>query len=286
MSDDCDYSFVFVCQSGELEIKSLLLAASLRQHLPSDTGLIAAIPSPSSVWGDVSDLTYDQLDELRVTCQPIENMISNKYPIGNKLSAIGVETDADFTVFLDSDILCLSPFSPQKEFCAQYCVKPADRFTYNNSEAWEELYRIFDLPLPVEKIKATESNENMWPYYNAGVISVKNGMEFSRLWAKCCQKIFDCDDIPDKLPWLDQLGLPIVMKLLNQSPFELTEKLNYPAHIKPMHSSDYPHLCHYHFPFVIAREPRLMRAVHDILMAYPKIEKTLKKDISWGEVLP
>ena len=37
--------FVFVCQQGELELKALLLALSLKRHLRFHAELVAAVPS-------------------------------------------------------------------------------------------------------------------------------------------------------------------------------------------------------------------------------------------------
>ena len=80
------YCFVFVCQQGELEIKSALLAASLKHFLRCRHELVAALPEPEAVWGRPSDATLALLDQLGVRQVPINNPISPDYPIGNKLA--------------------------------------------------------------------------------------------------------------------------------------------------------------------------------------------------------
>ena len=51
------FCFVFVCQSGELEIKATLLAASLRRQFGRRVDLVAAIPQPEVRWGKISETT-------------------------------------------------------------------------------------------------------------------------------------------------------------------------------------------------------------------------------------
>jgi hypothetical protein len=109
------WSFVFVCQAGELEIKSMLLATSLQRFLRCNYELVAAIPQPTSQWGQISASTQALMQTLGVRSVPITNSIDLNYPIGNKVACLGIESSADKIVFLDSDILCLREFSPQNQ---------------------------------------------------------------------------------------------------------------------------------------------------------------------------
>ncbi len=53
-----------MCQAGELELKALLLVASLRHHnLDINAELIAAIPD-ENLWGEVSQSTKSLLTRL------------------------------------------------------------------------------------------------------------------------------------------------------------------------------------------------------------------------------
>ena len=67
------FAFVFVCQAGELEIKALLLAASLHRHLHGEFELVAAVPTPADIWGELSAPTRDQLQAFGATIAPIAN---------------------------------------------------------------------------------------------------------------------------------------------------------------------------------------------------------------------
>jgi len=67
------YCFVFICQQGELEIKSMLLAASLKENLQCDYELVSAIPQPESRWGKISENAEKLIDQLGIRKVTIEN---------------------------------------------------------------------------------------------------------------------------------------------------------------------------------------------------------------------
>src|SRR5829696_3659607 len=89
------YAFVFVCQAGGLENKSLLLAASLKRHLRCDYELIAAVPAPAERWGTLSHDTEGLLKEFGVRVEPVTNDVDPDYPIGNKVACMRLATRAD-----------------------------------------------------------------------------------------------------------------------------------------------------------------------------------------------
>jgi len=273
------YCFIFVCQQGELEIKSMLLAASLKRYLRCEYKLVAAIPQPVSRWGTISDDTQALMQTLRIRSVPITNNIDENYPIGNKVACLGIETSADKIVFLDSDILCLREFSPQFE--APFNAKPTDLATFTD---WQPVYDLFQLPLPDWRMISTTSGDLMLPYFNAGVIAIQNGLGFGQLWEDCCRKIDAAASITNKRPWLDQIALPITVSLLNLKHNCLDERFNYPAHLKPLPQS-LPFLAHYHWASVIRREPRLNQLVVELVKDYPVLQKFLLNMPEWAQLL-
>ena len=284
------WSFVFVCQAGELEIKSMLLAASLRQFLRCDYELVAAIPQPINQWGQIAASTQALMQTLGVRSVPITNSIDLNYPIGNKVACLGIESIADKIVFLDSDILCLREFSLNNQelakiFQVPFAAKPADLATFTrDSQLWQQIYDLFQLPLPQWRVIATVSGELMWPYFNAGVIAIANGMDFAQVWQQCCQQIDAHPTIPNKRPWLDQIALPIAVNKLNLKHNCLDERFNYPAHLKPL-PTHLPIWCHYHWPTVIRREPQLNQLVVKLAKTYPELQALLLSSPSWAQLL-
>lgn len=285
------WSFVFICQAGELEIKSMLLAASLKHFLRCDYECVAAIPQPVSQWGQISASTQALMQTLGVRSVPITNPIDLNYPIGNKVACLGIESTADKIVFLDSDILCLREFSPKTQrelaeiFQAPFAAKPADLATFTrDAQSWQPVYELFQLPLPQWRVIATVSGELMLPYFNAGVIALSNGINFAPVWQQCCQQIDAQPTIANKRPWLDQIALPIAVSKLNLKHHCLDERFNYPAHLKPL-PTHLPIWCHYHWPTVIRREPRLNQLVVKLATTYPQLKTLLLSSPPWAQLL-
>jgi len=283
------YCLVFVCQSGELEVKSLLLASSLKRYLQGDYECVAAIPQPATRWGPLSANTQTLLNKLNIRTVAITNRIDDNYPIGNKVDCLGIETTAPRLIFLDSDILCLRKCHLAHWFSAPFSAKPADLATLTyDLRRWQRIYQLFDLPFPTERLLATVSGELMLPYFNSGVIGIQTGLGFSAVWEDCC-RVIDADSaITDKRPWLDQLALPMALMKLNLPHHSLDERLNYPAHLKPLPPSSAfssPVLCHYHWPSVIRREPGLKQLVNDLVNVYPLLKPMLLAVPEWAPVL-
>jgi len=279
--------FVFVCQQGELEIKSMLLAASLKRYLRGKFECVAAIPQADSRWGIISEETRALMQTLGVRLVPITNPIHEDYPIGHKVACLDIDTFADRIVFLDSDILCLSEFWFESQ--SPFSAKPADLPTFTQNVAvWQQVYDLCHLPLPDQRIISSVSGELMLPYFNSGVIAVQNGLGFAKVWAECCQTIDIETSITNKRPWLDQIALPIAVAKLNLAYDCLDERFNYPAHLKPLPkspNSQKPFLCHYHSPEVLRREPQLHQFVTELVATYPILKKKLLEWPEWAQLL-
>ncbi|GEM_PF-520505 len=279
--------FVFVCQQGELEMKSMLLAASLKRYLRGEFECVAAIPQPDSRWGIISEETRALMQTLGVRLVPITNPINDNYPIGHKIACLGIDTSADKIVFLDSDILCLSEFRFDSQ--SPFSAKPADLPTFTQNVAvWQQVYDLCQLPLPDQRVISSVSGELMLPYFNSGVIAVQNGLGFAKVWAECCQTIDIETSITNKRPWLDQIALPMAVAKLNLAYDCLDERFNFPAHLKPLPKSpdsQKPFLCHYHSPSVLRREPLLNQLVTELVETYPILKKRLLDSPEWAQLL-
>jgi hypothetical protein len=297
-------AFVFVCQLGELEIKSMLLAASLKHFLQGDYELVAAIPQPANHWGTLSEKTQALMQILKIRSQPIVNNINKNYPIGNKVACLGIDTSADQIVFLDSDILCLREFN--FPFNPPFSAKPADLNLFSSDiTVWKQIYDLFNLPLPYQRVMASTSGELMVPYFNAGVIAIQNGIALKPVWEECCQIIDATHSITNKRPWLDQIALPVALARLNLDYHCLDERFNYPAHHKPLtkfHTpipttpfsfqstpkkgmeNFSPFLCHYHWASVIRREPRLNQLVKELAETYPILKTLILASEPWAQL--
>lgn len=288
------FAISFVCQRGDLEVKALLLAASLRRWLTCDADLIACIPGPESRWGAVAAETLRGLDGLGVRTLPIRNAIDEAYPIGNKVTCLDVDTDADRMVFLDSDILCMEPFDPGDRFARGFNAKPADAIGFADDPAdWRRLYGVFGLEGPDRRVVTTVAGQLICPYFNAGVVGAPARSGLGGLWAECCRTLAADDglwndrSLPPRWPFLDQVALPLAVARAGLDILPLGERLNFPANLRPLAAASGagPILCHYHRPDVIRREPRLVDLVADLLDRHPALGTAMAAEPDWCRVV-
>jgi hypothetical protein len=279
------YAFVFVCQAGEIETKALLLAASLKRALRGEHELIAAVPTPAEIWGELSPDTRAQLHEFGVRIVPIENPIDPDYRIGNKLACIDVPTNADKIVFLDSDILCLRDFGDPSCLRVPFAAKPADLRTFAAAaETWAPLYAAVHVELPPLRLPTTVSGEFGLAYFNSGVIFVDNGLKFGQAWIDCANTIRGTPTMREQRHWLDQAALPLAVHRLGLAYTALDERYNFPAHLKPL-TEEPPFFCHYHWPRIVQRAPLLLDLVRDLARAHPAIARVMAREPEWTPLL-
>jgi hypothetical protein len=278
---DRRYAFIFVVQKGELELKSLLLAASLRRFLRCDYELIGAVPGPIEEWGAPADRTIAILRAMNVRMVSISNPFKQKYPIGNKVSCLSVPTNADKRVFIDSDIVAMRDFTDQDRFHVPFNAKPADKQTFSSdTEKWRAVYDAANVSFPSLRMPSSTSREFAPPYFNSGFVAVDSRIEFGKAWTECCQRIYALDLISNK-KFVDQIALPVALAQLGLAFDCLDERYNYPAHLKPLSGPELPYFCHYHTAAVLAREPALRDLVHTLADEYSGIRDVLNENITW-----
>ncbi len=280
------YCFVFVCQQGELETKSMLLAASLRRFLRCEHELVAALPQPEAHWGKPAAATLDLLESLGARRVQITNPIGPDYPIGNKLACLNIETAADKIVFLDSDMLCLREFHHTRRFERGFNAKPADMRTFGAEPGeWARVYDALGLAFPAVPVVATVSGQTMPPYFNAGMVAVRRDAGLGAAWVECARAIDANAAIRNQRPWLDQIALPAALARLGLEGDCLDERFNYPAHLKPLDANALPYFCHYHSPGVLRREPMANALVVALAGEYPALRQAIELDHDWRALL-
>ena len=271
-------SVVFVCQAGELEVKAVLLAASLR-HFNPQLELVAAVPT-ESLWGVLKPHTRTLLATLNVRLMPIESPFGQDYLIGNKIAAMALPVSGAQVLFLDSDILCLQSISSEFAGPPALRAKPADGANWGSPEAWRAAYGSVQAPVPAWRVQALVGGDVMMPYFNAGVVAVPNNQRFAECWLDTARVIDASDAVTEKRPWLDQIALPVAAARLELPCVALTKACNYPAHILPRGSHEAT-LCHYHWPKVIAQEPRLLACLGALVGRWPSLRALFEFDSAW-----
>jgi hypothetical protein len=276
----------FVVHKGYLEIQGILLAASIRFHNGSDYDLFVATPSfLGGVENGLNKDTYEFLSRLGVKFIETENLFEQNYLIGNKFGCLNQLEGYKKKLFLDTDIICMGKLDLPQIKHNQIAIKPADRKTYTwSDEDWKSAYREFSqTTAPVEMVKSSCFHEQMYPYFNAGVIYLNSERDFGNEWQQLSLKLDKNNNYQNKRPWLDQLALPLIIKKLDLNVVLLSEQLNFPANIKHQISSKVQ-LVHYHHPKNIARNQYILKNINRLISAFPELSALLSSHAEWDNI--
>ena len=284
---DPTLAFVFVCQSGETEIKALMLAASLRRHCGPDVELIAAVPAPPAVWGDLSEPTRATLDQLNVRQAPIESPIDADSGHANKIACLALPARASTLVFLDSDMLCLGTPDPRDLARAPLCVKVADLrvFPEGNSE-WTDAFAAAGVPKPSRLVETSVDELPSPPFYNTGVVAIEATLApvVGEVWDNF-SRILRARRGGSKTPDLsDQIGFAIALEKLKLIPNELETRFNHPVQLVPLDDEAPPIFARYRNASVIAREPLLLESVRSLYAEYPRLKQVGEAHEGWKQL--
>lgn len=275
---------VFVCQKGELELKSILLAWSLRKTHGENIKLLAAIPDYKD-WSNISAETKALFGDFSVEIQLFTPIFGETYPIGNKISALGLLPPNELGCFLDSDMLSLSEWEIKQVLAS--CVsaaKPADLGTWGGVHEWENVYKLASMPMPERRVSLTVSSTLSLPYFNAGFIATRDPFGLSNQWREHAVLLNSKEaNIENKYPWLDQISLPLAMQKIGGW-LAVSEFYNFPAHLRTLNNKAVG-VCHYHNPGVILREPRLRELFETAIKEIPLIAKVAMKHSNWNSLL-
>lgn len=205
-------TMVFVVHAGELEIKSAVLAASLRKRFGFSMDIIAACPSGKADWGVPSDASRRLYERLGIPLLPMDSPFGPEYPIGNKFAALALGPAVGHTLFLDSDMICVDAFEADMLCRFDAALKPADMaLVAKQNDYWQRIYAHGGSALPGDRVVTTCSGEAMPAYYNAGFILVRDARRFAEVWYRLAERVHADPLITNKMPWLDQLTLPVAL---------------------------------------------------------------------------
>lgn len=283
-----EYSFVFVCQKGDLEIKAMLLAASLQRFVSCSFEMVAAVPQPESRYGALDGATTKMLQDLGTRFAAITNEVDPTYPIANKISAMAIGTSGRRRIFLDTDIIATRTLAVEPQLDVAFGAVPAAQLTWGRDTAdWDRAYALYGLTTPPVRVRTVRTNEEMAPYYNAGFILAREDVadDLARMWLDCARTIDREPAIDDKRPWLDQIALPIAITRLGLPHHFLDESFNCPPDPRQLASDSPPYFCHYHNLVALKRVPALNRLVRELADEYPALRERFLSHKVWRDVL-
>ena len=282
------YSFVFVCQKGDLEIQAMLLAASLQRFVSCPYEVVVAIPQPTPRYGSPAPSTLRLLESLGARFAQISNQIDPTYPIANKISAMAVSTNGRRRIFLDSDMMCITPFSGDSRLDVEYGATPAARLTWGKEPSdWDKVYELFGLTTPTIRMKTVSTAQDSPPYYNAGFIVAGKDVAdaLAHTWLECARVIDRNPMIPNTRPWLDQIALPVAVTRLGLSHNVLDEIFNFPGNSKLLSLDPPAYFCHYHTLLALKRLPVLNEVFRELTGRHAALRERVMSHRLWRDVL-
>jgi hypothetical protein len=247
-------TYFFVMDGSNFEAPAILLAESLRDTLGDGPDIIAYTPEDKI--GLIHGVTRKVLEDLGVEIRGFnagQVEWSPKYPHGNKILASCERRHTDLSVFLDTDVICVSPpdFDSVDLNTSLFAVPEGVRTWGKNDDNWRPVYNMFELELPEWRVKLVKGRgRTVLPYFNAGVVGFVErgnaaGKRLPDVWLDTAKAIDANPEIKDKRPWLDQIALPIAAarmggrvevfsNLNNFSPYRLKGNEDL-SHVKLLH---------------------------------------------------
>lgn len=263
---------VFVCQQGELEVMSAMLAASLRRVCGNAVHLHALEPSPREVYGSVTSAARKFLDGLDVQWYSCANPISDDFKIFNKLNAFNIQPRGDRILFLDSDIIVRRSLAPlESYFSRPFAAKSGNKQRFSTrAEDWQPAYALFDLPVPEMRWPGSDSHEWAPPYFNAGVILVDPALHFSELWIDTCRRIHFEERVQMANRGTVQVGLPVALARRNIPYALLDQRFNFGLskgwlQTRRAWAEEEAHVVHYFNPKNLTVDPVIHREVWQLV---------------------
>jgi hypothetical protein len=279
-------TIAFICQPGEIEIKSILLAYSLRKNLKIYFKPVVLIPSHCK--SQINSSSFLIFSKLNVEVCYFENpFICNKKVLlpgegmSNKFYGLSKLSEKQNILFLDSDIICLNNF-PQELFLSELAVKPAG-FSLNVD--WVTIYKIVGIDFPKTHIKCTIDEFDNPPYFNTGVVFINKKLKANlcQVWKEYFLFFSKKQFLEKKLfdPFhRDQLTFALTTEKLGVKVILLDKLYNFYARRRKIIPHDVVFV-HYHDCYTIASRTTLLNIFKNFIVEYPEIKNLMNNSISW-----
>jgi hypothetical protein len=282
-------SVVFICQKGELEIKSALLAASLRNILGNKIPLYCRIPQIPGLETLPGKDTIDFFESLKVQWQLFENpmMVNRIRPLNglqfsNKLFCFPANLEEGRVVFLDSDMLCINKPKLFETFTSDFTACQAFKTLALN---WSNLYAKTGITEPKLRVKSILDGKIGYPYFNSGHFSVNTHHidNFLNVWRDLFLEIRGILENEKHLFHSDQIALSLAVQKLDLSYLVLSENYNFPS--GSLLSGREIYFAHYHGPEKIHRDPILYRQTLNLSASYDEIRNIAARYKYWKSMI-
>ncbi len=279
--------YVIICQRGELEIKSGLLAMSLLPFLDRNDIVVVAVPAEKHIDFHPTEETLLLFRRAGIDVVPFDNPwlqgadTALPFRLTKKFYALQkfVRSNGSL-VFLDSDILCLSqPSFPGEKDGIRFAAKAVDRLYFD----LDPLYRHFTIDDPGIRCMTTVGRQISLPYFNSGVMYIKSSVVqlLTGTALAMFNEIVNKNLLGDHMFYAEQLAFTLSV-LKNGFPFTfLNDRLNFPARALQPDTEFPPALAHYHTPESLSVSPLLQNKTLVLLNRYPTLRNLVLRNPEW-----
>jgi hypothetical protein len=201
------HNFIFICQKGELEMQSVILAISLRKFLKIPYKLTAVIPGPKEYFGEPDEETIKYLLSLGVEIKTCTNIIAEKNPsevlivdkLSNKMFALDNDFEGDRIIFIDSDIIIMDYINEEPSFKFPLAVQTAGaQCELDSGMILKKIFNVCNVTMPSYRTKRW-SKCNVYPpiLFSDAMYSIENGLhqKFYNEWKDFYLKAIAHQDI-------------------------------------------------------------------------------------------
>jgi lipopolysaccharide biosynthesis glycosyltransferase len=246
-------ALLFCVEKGNLEIQAQLLVNSISKFTgQSKLKLFAISPRVDSIPSFDTNHFFNKNKIFHIK----ENLNTEflEYPIANKVLACEyVEKnfpEFDSILFVDTDTVFLNPIEEvllsKKN---KLYLRPVDNkgpgsigIEDEKDGFWQEVFQMFNLPLPSANITTTVREKTIRPYFNAGFIWAHGLPGFYSQWKQDFIKIVDSGLRPfayksrDNTDFrcLDQVALAVTAQRFKENIEVLPQSYNYPIPFRPL----------------------------------------------------
>lgn len=214
-----DLTIIYVLDPPALTRDSVILLSSIRKVL-GDVKVIAYTPEAKRehLFPYITEFHERMGAEIRF--MSTEGLFELPYKQGNKIAACMAPRDTPFTLFLDTDTAIVTPFD-RADLVAEgeVAVVPEGVQGWGgNPGAWEYVYERMGLPFPEERVRLARSGKMSPPYFNAGMVAFPDASGFGEAWYRVSRTLDDDPAVKHKRPWLDQIALPLALRMAGLQP--------------------------------------------------------------------
>ncbi|MEZ5724689.1 MAG: hypothetical protein R3E47_06295 [Paracoccaceae bacterium] len=210
-------AFFYIVEPPDYQIMACDLLASIRTYFGEDVQAIGYCPEHRM--DELHPAVFKAHEMMNAEIRPMrtEGMWDTPYPHGNKIIAALQPRDTAYSAFLDSDILFLRPNRPENLFLPGHvsCSKAASMM-WADASIWKDLYEVFDMDVPEERMSLMRRRKKVPPYFSSGLVgfpeTLPDGRHFGQVWYDCARQLDRAEHIPKRRPYLDQMTLPVAIR--------------------------------------------------------------------------